>query len=72
MNDKEVAKEGELGPHNEGVPSKQPKMTKGKGRAFSVESKKVKQVAEVCHPAWNPQLELDGATIPWNSSIREF
>ena len=21
---------------------------------------------------WNPQLELDGAAIPWNSTIREF
>ena len=21
---------------------------------------------------WNLQLELDGATIPWNSTIREF
>ena len=22
--------------------------------------------------AWNPQLELDGAAFPWNSTIREF
>lgn len=31
-------------------------------------------MAEVCHhnPFGAPRLELDGAAIPWNSSIREF
>ena len=31
-------------------------------------------MAEVCHQnlAWALQLELDGAAIPWNSTIREF
>lgn len=37
--DKEVVKEGELVPHDEGVPPKMPKIAKGKGRASSAESK---------------------------------
>ena len=48
--DKEVAKEGEVIPLNEGVPPKLPKMTKGKRRASSVESKEVEPLAEVCPP----------------------
>lgn len=61
-------------PSNEGVPLKMPKTDKGKQRASSAESKEAKYLAEVCplNPAWNPQLELDGAAILWNSSIREF
>lgn len=70
--DKKVVEDGELVLYDKGVSSKQLKMTKGKGRAFLVESKVAEHVAEVRHPAWNPRLELDGTTIPWNSSIREF
>ena len=72
--DKEVAEEGEMIPFDEGVPPKLPKMTKGKGRASSIESKKVKPLAEVHPPAqeWIPQLEMGGTAIPWNSSIMEF
>lgn len=62
--EKEVAEEGELVPHDEGVPPKQPKTAKGKGRAFLVESKEAKHVAEVHHPTWNPRLQLDGVAIP--------
>ena len=72
--DKEVVEEGELVPTNEGVPLKMPKTAKGKGRASLAESKEVEHVAEV-HPPnsmWNPWLKLDGAIIPWNSTIREF
>ena len=69
-----MVKEGELVPYNEGVPPKMPKMTKGKGKASSVESKEVEHMDEVCllNPTWNPQLELDDVAIPWNSTIREF
>ena len=72
--DKEVVEEGELVPHDEGVPPKMPKTAKGKGRASLTESKEDRHVAEMLllNPTWNPQLELDGATIPWNSTIREF
>ena len=37
--DKELVKKGELVPHDEGVPPKMPKTTKGKGRASLAESK---------------------------------
>ena len=47
-------------------------MAKGMGRTSSVKSKEAKHVADVRHPTWNLRLEFDGATIPWNSSIREF
>ena len=47
-------------------------MARDKGRASSVKSKEVEHSADVCHLAWNPQLELDGVAISWSSSIREF
>lgn len=49
-------------------------MTKDKGRASLVESKKDYTVAKVClqNPVWEPQLELEGAAILRSSSIREF
>ena len=49
-------------------------MAKDKGRASTIESREDQNVAEVCHQnlAWALQLELDGAAIPWNSTIREF
>ena len=70
----EVVEEGELVPYNEGVPLKVPKIANGKGKAFSADSKEAEHVAEVCpqNPTWNPRLELDEATIPWNSTIMEF
>ena len=69
-----MAKEGELVLQKEGVPPKQQKTAKGKGQAFSVESKEDQNVAEVRlqNPVWDPRLELDGAAIPWDSTIREF
>ena len=47
-------------------------MDKGTGKASSVKSKEAEHAADVCYPTWNPQLELVGAAIPWNSSISEF
>ena len=49
-------------------------MAKGKEQASSVESKEDQNVAEVRlqNLVWDPWLELDGAAIPWNSTIREF
>ena len=64
-----MAKEGELVPQKE---PKQQKTAKGQGRASSVKSKMAEHVVIVRHPTWNSWLELDGAAIPWNSSIREF
>jgi len=50
------------------------KMAQNKGKASSVESRKDPGVAKVHHQHHTlaPQLKLDGAAIPWNSSIREF
>ena len=67
--EKEPTEEGELLPEKN---PKQQKTTKERGRAFLVESREVEHLADVCYPTWNPKLELDGATLPWNSSIREF
>ena len=49
-------------------------MAKSQGQASSIKSREDQQVAEVRHqnPAWDPWLEMDGAAIPWNSTIREF
>ena len=54
--DNEVFKEEEMVPLDKGVPPKFPKMAKGKGRAFFVESKEVEPLAEG-HPP-NP-VRLD-------------
>ena len=57
------------------VPQKEPKqqkMAKGQGRASSIESKEAEHFADVHHLTWNPQLEFDGAVVPWSSSIKEF
>ena len=69
-----MVEEGELVPYNERVHPKVSKMTKGRQRASLVESKEPEHVAEVhpLNPTWNSRLELDGAAIPWNSTIMEF
>ena len=59
----------------ENVPPKDPKqlkITKDRARDTSVESREAEHSANVCHSTWNPKLELDGAALPWNASIREF
>ena len=54
--------------------NKKQKMALDKRRATLVESRKDPGVAKVRqqHHSWALRLELDGATIPWNSFIREF
>ena len=49
-------------------------MAQDKGQATSLGSKDDPRVAEVHQQShtWAHRLELDRATIPWNSSIREF
>ena len=43
-------------------------------RSISVNSQKEQNLAEVRLPqrVWLPQLEVDGAEIPWNASVREY
>ena len=49
-------------------------MAKGQGRASFFESKEDHRMAKVCLPSlvWDLRLELEGAAIPQDSSIREF
>ena len=57
------------------APSKDPKQQKinrDKAHESLVESREAEHSANVRHSTWNPKLELDGVTLPWNSSIREF
>lgn len=53
---------------------KQQKIANGQVRASSIESREEHDVVEVCHqnPTWAPWLELNGAAILRNSTIREF
>jgi len=62
--------EGEVVPQKE---AKHQKTTKDK-RASFVDSREDPNMAEVRQQqhTWALRLELDGATIPWNSSMREF
>ena len=48
-----MVEEGELVPYIEEVPSKLPKMAKGKGRASSAESKE-DWYMRPSNPTWNP------------------
>ena len=68
-----MVEKGELVPYNEEVPPKFPK-TANKGRASLAKSKEDRHMAEMrpSNPTWNPQLELDEAAIPWNSTIQKF
>ena len=65
--------EGDVGPQEE---SKQQKVTKDPHdkRSTSVDSREERDRAEVCllQRIWSPRLEVDGATIPWNASVRDF
>ena len=67
--EKEIVEEGEVVSQKE---SKHQKMAKDKGCPSSIESKEAEYLADMCHPTWNPQLELDGTAVPQSSSIREF
>lgn len=49
-------------------------MAQDKGQATSVKSREDPGVAKVCqqHHTWAPQLKLNEAAIPGNSSLKEF
>ena len=67
--EKEIVKEGEVVLEKE---PKQQKIVKDKGWASSMESREAEHSADMSHLTWNSRLELDGASVHWNSSIREF
>ena len=69
----ESLEEGEVGPRQG---PKQQKVTREHRdkRAPSVESQEELDRAEVRIPprTWSPRLEVDGAAIPYNASVREY
>jgi len=69
----ESLEEGKVGPHQG---TKQQKVTREPRdkRAPSVESRNELERAEVriLPRIWSPRLEVDGATIPYNASFREY
>ena len=72
---KKKRKENEIIKKGKVVPQKKPKqqkMAKDKRRTSSMKSKEAKHSTNVRHLTWNPRLELDGAAVPWSSSIKEF
>ena len=69
-----MSEEDEVVPFKELEPQKRAKITKGAQRKTSVEGKGVEVVAEhrLSVLTWNLPLELDGAPLPLDSSIRDF
>lgn len=71
---KEVAEEGKSIPSKELEPPKGAKIAKGAQRKPSSEGAITKRTID-CRPQvpiWNPTLELDGAHLPMDSSVRDF
>ena len=66
-------KEGKVGPHHGGKQQKTTREHRDK-RAPSMESREEMERAEVRMPprTWSPRLEVDGAAIPYNASVREY
>ena len=69
-----MAEEGEVLPSKELKPQKEAKITKGEQRKTSAEGTGAEVVVEhrLRVPTWNPSLELDGAPLPLDSSIKDF
>ena len=71
---KEVAEEGKVIPSKDLEPQKGAKIAKGAQRKSSGEGTILERVPD-CRPRiqiWNPPLELDGAPLPLDSSIKDF
>lgn len=71
---KDVFEEGEVIPSKELEPQKMAKIVKGAQRKSLAEGTVIERGLD-CRPKvpiWNPTLELDGAPLPMDSSIREF
>lgn len=66
--------EGEVQPSKDQEPPKGAKVTKGQQRRSSTEGSRIRVALDRCTkvPIWNPTLELDGAPLPVDSSIRDF
>ena len=71
---KDVAKEGEVVPSKELKPQKRAKMAKRVHKRPSTEGAVMERGPKrrLRIQIWNPPLELDGAPLPLDSSIRDF
>lgn len=71
---KDVFEEGEVIPSKELEPQKMAKIVKGAQRKSLAEGTVIERGLDRRPkvPVWNPPLELDGAPLPMDSSIREF
>jgi len=69
----ETLKEGEVGPRK-GMKQQRVNPNARDRRSQSVESREEQNRADVriAPRTWSPWLEVDGAPIPWNASVREF
>ena len=69
----EPTKEGELGPSRANKQARPTQERRGR-RAHSVESREEQPVAQVRQPprTWSPVLEVDGAPITMDASLRHF
>ena len=69
----EPTEEGELGP-SRGNKQARPTQERRGRRAHSVESREEQPAAQVCQPprTWSPVLEVDGAPISMDASLRHF
>ena len=71
---KDVVEEGEVIPSKELEPQKGAKIDKGAPKKSSSKGAIIEKVPNRCPRVqiWNPLLELDGASLPLDSSIRDF
>ena len=69
----EPTEEGELGPSRGNKQARPAQECRGR-RAHSVESREEQPVAQVCRSprTWSPVLEVDGAPIAMDASLRHF
>ena len=69
----EAPEEGEVGP-SKGSKQLRQSQNQRSMRSGSVDSREELPVAQVCRPTrtWSPKLEVDGAPIAWDASLRHY
>ena len=69
----EALEEGEIGPSKGSKQQRQSQDQKSR-RSGSVNNREELPVAQVCRPirTWSPKLEVDGAPIAWDASLRHY
>ena len=69
----EAPEEGEVGP-SKGSKQQRPSQDQRSRRSGSVDSREELPMAQVRRPTrtWSPKLEVDGAPIAWDASLRHY